>query len=134
MHILSLNIPTSSLCAASPAAFLLTTLTVLELKCSPQPSVLINIVLLTKNSRHWQPQVSSSVSALMMNPTAGPHFGHSCFLIGIWCHVLLGRHQVAFISSSYHVTPMQWSYFGGKVIKCSEIPDFIVLRTYPKTY
>lgn len=53
---------------------------------------------------------------------------------GIWCHVLLGRHQVAFNSSSYHVTPVQWSYFGGKVIKCSELSDFIVLRTYPKIY
>lgn len=112
MHILSLNIPTFSLCAASPAAFFLTTLTVLKLKCSPQPSVLINIVLLTKNSRHWQPQVSSIVSALMMNPTAGPHFGHSCFLMWnlVSCVVrkIPGSFQQLFISCDTSAVVLFW--------------------------
>lgn len=112
MHILSRNIPTFSLCAECPTTFLLTTLIVIKLKCSPQPSVLINIVLLTKNSRHRQPQVSSSVSTLMMNPTAGPHFGHSCFLMWnlVSCVVRKtpGSYQQLFISSDTNAVVLFW--------------------------
>lgn len=117
IHIPSLNIPTFSLCAESPTAFLLTTLTVIKLKCAPRScivynNVLINIVLLTKNSRHWQPQVSSSVSTSMMNPTAGPHFGHSCFLMwNLVSHVVrktLGSFQQLFISCDTNSGVLFW--------------------------